>query len=66
MEKNKLIDIVTDVENKSNKDLFSALSLLNEEFEKTKQLIVDLTRHLDLVEEHYNLINKEIEKRTKG
>ena len=65
MEKNKLIEIVTDVENKSNKDLFSALSLLSEEFEKTKQLIVDLTRHLDLVEEHYNIVNKEIEKRTK-
>lgn len=65
MEKDKLIEIVTDVQNKSNKDLFSALTLLNDEFEKTKSLIVDLTRHLDLVEEHYNLINKEIEKRTK-
>ena len=62
MEKDKLIEIVTDVQNKSNKDLFSALTLLNDEFEKTKSLIVDLTRHLDLVEEHYNLMNKEIEK----
>lgn len=65
MDKEKLIDIVKDVENKSNKDLLTALSLLNDEFEKTKNLIIDLTRHLDLVESHYNLINKEIENRTK-
>lgn len=65
MDKEKLIDIVKDVENKSNKDLLTALSVLNDEFEKTKNLIIDLTRHLDLVESHYNLINKEIENRTK-
>ena len=65
MDKEKLIDIVKDVENKPNKDLLTALSLLNDEFEKTKNLIIDLTRHLDLVESHYNLINKEIENRTK-
>lgn len=65
MDKEKLIDIVKDVENKSNKDLLTALSLLNDEFEKTKNLIIGLTRHLDLVESHYNLINKEIENRTK-
>lgn len=65
MDKNRILDIVSDVENKSNKDLFSTLNVLNEEFEKTKTLIVDLTRHLDIVEGHYNLINKEIEKRIK-
>lgn len=65
MDKNKIEEIILDVENKSNKDLFTALNVLGEEFEKTKVLIVDLTRHLDVVEEHYNLVNKEIEKRIK-
>lgn len=66
MENNKKIfEIVNDSENKSNKDLFFALNELTEEFEKTKHLIVDLTRHLDSVEEMYNKINNEISKRVK-
>lgn len=65
MDVSKIIEISNDVENKSNKDLFSSLDLLHEEFEKTKILIVDLTRHLELVESMYNNINKEIGKRTR-
>jgi len=62
---NKIIEISNDVENKSNKDLFNALETLSIEFEKTKLLIVDLTRHLELVESMYDDINKEIGKRTR-
>lgn len=66
MEDNKKIfEIVEDVENKSNKDLFFVLGELQEEFEKTKNLIVDLTRHLDSVELMYNKVNEEIGKRVK-
>ena len=39
---------------------------LYEEFESTKQLIIDLTRHLDGVESLYNKVNKEIKKRIEG
>ena len=63
MESNKLIEISNDAENKSNNDLFNAEKELYEEFEKTKQLIIDLTRHLDSVESLYNKVNREIEKR---
>jgi len=62
---NKIIETSNDVENKSNKDLFNALETLSIEFEKTKLLIVDLTRHLELVESMYDNINKEIGKRTR-
>lgn len=62
---NKIIEINNDVENKSNKDLFHAIDLLSIEFEKTKLLIVDLTRHLEIVENMYNNINKEIGKRVR-
>lgn len=65
MEIEKIHEIVNDIENKSNKDLLSTMIVLNDEFEKTKTLIVDLTRHLDSVEDYYNKINREIEKRTK-
>lgn len=65
MDKDKLLEIAKDVKNKSNKDLFIVVNELYGEFEKTKQLIVDLTRHLDSVEEIYNEVNLEIEKRIK-
>ncbi len=65
MDSNRLLEIAKNVESKSNNDLMLALVELESEFEKTKQLIIDLTRHLDGVESLYNKINKEIEKRTK-
>ena len=66
MESKKLIEIAEDVENKSNNDLSTVANELYEEFESTKQLIVDLTRHLDGVESLYNKVNKEIKKRIEG
>ena len=66
MESQKLIEIANDVENKSNKDLIIVADELSEEFEKTKELIIDLTRHLDGVENLYNKVNKELEKRYTG
>ncbi len=66
MESQKLIEIANDVENKSNKDLIIVADELNEEFEKTKELIIDLTRHLDGIESLYNKVNKELEKRYTG
>lgn len=63
MDKEKIIDITKDVENRSNKDLFESLSFLSNEFEKTKQLIIDLTRHLDSIEILYNKVNNEIKNR---
>jgi hypothetical protein len=66
MESKKLIEIAEDVENKSNNDLLMVANELYEEFESTKQLIIDLTRHLDGVESLYNNVNKEIKKRIEG
>ena len=41
MDKEKLIQITSDVENKSNKDLTNTLSDLEVEFNKTKELIYE-------------------------
>ncbi len=65
MESQKLIDIANNVESKSNNDLLIAANELYEEFENTKQLIIDLTKHLDGVESLYIRVNKEIENRHK-
>jgi hypothetical protein len=65
MDKEKLLEITKDVKNKSNKDLFIVVNELYDEFENTKQLIIDLTRHLESVELIYNEVNDEIQNRTK-
>jgi hypothetical protein len=60
MDKDKIIEIVQNVKDKSNKDLIESRNVLADEYEKTKTLIVDLTRHLEIVEEHYNTVNNEV------
>ena len=65
MEREKLLDITNDVINKSNKDLYTAQNELYVEYNKTKELIIDLTRHLDVIESLYNNVNEELKKRTK-
>jgi len=60
MEKEKLLKIVKNVNDTPNKDLLEAANDLYTEFEKTKQLIIDLTRHLDSVEVSYNKVNNEL------
>jgi argininosuccinate lyase len=65
MEKEKLLKIVKNVNDTPNKDLLEAANDLYTEFEKTKQLIIDLTRHLDSVEVSYNKVNNELKNRQK-
>ncbi len=65
MEKDKVINIANNSENSSNKDLVEVRDFLIEEYTETKNLIIDLTKHLDGVEELYNKVNDELEKRIK-
>ena len=44
MEKEKIIEVINNVEDKSNRDLFEVINVLYDEHEKTKKLIFDLTR----------------------
>jgi hypothetical protein len=63
MDKDKLIEIVNNAENKSNKDLDNAEIFLFDEHEKAKALIIDLTRHMESIEEMHAKVTKEINKR---
>jgi hypothetical protein len=65
MEKDKIINISNNPQDASNKDLIDARDLLIEEFNNTKDIVINLTRHLDGVESLYNNINNELEKRVK-
>lgn len=61
----KIREIIKDFKNHSNSDLKFAMDSLIEEFEKTKKNVIDLTYHLDNVENAYNSILNEYKKRTK-
>ena len=65
MEKSKLIDIANNSQDRSNKELVEGRDFLIEEFNKTKEIIIDLTRHLESIEVLYDKINKELDNRTK-
>lgn len=65
MERERLESILSDLKNKPNKDLLEAEEFLFGEFEKTKNLIVDLTRHIDTIEEfHIKVTNELIERKS--
>jgi hypothetical protein len=65
MDVNKIHEIVNEAEHKPNKDLYSVEELLSQEFEKTKDLIIELTRHLESVRHMHEIVSNEITKRTK-
>jgi len=60
MEVKDIKEIVENVTDKSNQKLIDSRDLLLTEFNKTKDLIVELTRHLESVQHSYEIINKEI------
>lgn len=59
----KLKDIILDYKSSSNKDLKYALEFLSNDFEETKKMLIKLTYHLDGVEEIYDKILSEYNKR---
>lgn len=63
MEKNRIIEIINDIKDKPNKDLLECEFLLFEEYEKTKEIVIELTKHMDIIEEMHSKIISEIEKR---
>jgi DNA anti-recombination protein RmuC len=64
MKSEEVLEILKDYKNKSNKDLVSTLDFLKDDFEKTKDILVKLTYHLESTENSYNKILEEINKRT--
>ena len=65
MEPKEIEDVVKNVKDKPNQLLIDSRKILHLEFEKTKELVLELTRHMDAVKESYEVINEEIGNRTK-
>lgn len=59
-------EIVSDMKNRNNGDLTKVMDFLADDFEETKNLIIDLTVHLDKIETLYDKILKEHTSRTNG
>jgi len=57
MEK-RIQDIINDYRSLPNKELEYGMDYINNDFNKTKELIIKLTRHLDGLELSYNNILK--------
>ena len=62
----KIKNIIINYKSLPNKDLIRAMDFLNEDFEKTKELLIKLTDHLSGIESSYYKIFEEYKKRTKG
>jgi energy-converting hydrogenase A subunit M len=63
MEPKEVLNILSDYKNSSNSDLTKVMDFLQKDFEKTKDLIIKLTKHLDVTEQSYNKVFEEYKKR---
>ena len=62
----ELNEIISDLKNRGSNDLIKVMDFLNDDFEETKEMILDLTKHLDNTEELYNKVLNEHESRING
>jgi hypothetical protein len=59
----KILNIIKDYKNSSNKDLALAMDHLQEDFEFTKNMVLKGTEQIDKIEMTYNMVLKEYQKR---
>jgi len=62
----KTIEVINDPSSSTNSELKLALDIINSDYETTKDTIIKLTYHLDSLEENYNKLLKEYNKRNGG
>ena len=54
--KEEVLEIIKDFKNRPSKDLVKAMDLISQDFEYTKNTVIELTKHLDRLEFTYNKI----------
>lgn len=62
----KIVKIINECKESSNKDLIFAMNFIKEDFDLTKDSLIKLTHHLDKLENSYNLLLKEYQSRSKS
>lgn len=58
-ESEKVVKIINECKQSSNKDLIFAMDFIKEDFDRTKENLINLTYHLDKLENSYNLLLNE-------
>ena len=48
---------------KSNNEILEVMQTLKDEFERSKNVMVELTYHIDDIEKKFNVLNEEIKKK---
>jgi len=66
MNKEEVLKILKNYKNSTNGDLEKVMDFLNEDFEKTKDVLIKLSEHLDITKDSYDKIYIEYKKRTNG
>lgn len=66
MDIKEILNIADNANSKTNQQLVESATVLAKEFEDTKTLLIQLSHHLDKVEESYFKISEEIKKRNGG
>lgn len=62
----QVTEIIKDIDSRPNADLTKVMDFLRSDFDETKDMIIDLTKHLDNIERMYDLVHNEFKKRTNG
>ncbi|MCF8340147.1 MAG: hypothetical protein K9I82_04150 [Chitinophagaceae bacterium] len=62
----KIVELYKDITNKSNIEITEAMNNLTKAHFETKNTIIDFTYYLDSIEEMYNKILTEYNRRTKN
>ena len=63
IETTKIADIIVEYKIRPKKDLEISMDFINEDFEKTKNAVLKMTKHLDKLETTYNGLLKEYNSR---
>ena len=61
-----IVEFSKDLKNKTTAQIIESLDTLNEEFNVTKNVVINLTHNLDKIEELYTIILKEYNTRQNG
>ena len=59
VESTKILEIIRNYKDSSNKDLLLALQFVEKDFNYTKETLLKMSDHLDKLEYTYNLLHKE-------
>ena len=63
IESKLILEIISDNKNRSNKELELEMDFINADFNNTKETVIKMTNHLDKLENTYNRLLKEYNKR---